>query len=168
MTRFMVRCVLSVATIAAGSAVATNTPLPAPQETACKHWDKIVFEITDQKVASQYNQPASTPLDIKVLDEITEVADLRQKVVYFLRDKAGLPNTPTTGDSNSKDVKAIKITDVEYAIECEPISTTVTKTVTATTVLPTTLTTTATVTRTTTTATTTTATVTSIAPTAAP
>jgi hypothetical protein len=70
-----------------------------------QHWDKIVFMITDPKLASKANVTANTELDIKVLDDPKKVADLKQKVLNFLGD----PN----GNKSS-----IKIVDVEYAIIC--------------------------------------------------
>lgn len=74
-------------------------------EAGVQHWDKIVFMITDPKLASKANVTANTELDIKVLDDPQKVADLKQKVMNFI----GTPN----GNKSS-----IKIVDVEYAIIC--------------------------------------------------
>ncbi|HXV89470.1 MAG TPA: hypothetical protein VD710_10335 [Nitrososphaeraceae archaeon] len=88
----------------------TTQPESDVEATVCKvesvqHWDKIVFMVTDPRLASQTNVSANTELDIKVLDDPQKVANLKQKVLDFL----GAPN----GNKN-----AIKIIDVEYAIIC--------------------------------------------------
>lgn len=88
----------------------TTKPELDVEATVCKtesvqHWDKIVFMVTDPKLASQANVSANMELDIKVLDDPHKVANLKQKVLDFL----GVPN----GNKN-----AIKIIDVEYAIIC--------------------------------------------------
>jgi hypothetical protein len=88
----------------------TTKPELDVKATVCKlesvqHWDKIVFMVTDPKLASQVNVTANTELDIKVLDDPQKVADLKQKVLDFI----GAPN----GNKSS-----IKIIDVEYAIIC--------------------------------------------------
>jgi hypothetical protein len=88
----------------------TTQPESDVETSVCKvesvqHWDKIVFTVTDPRLASQANVTANIELDIKVLDDPQKVADLKQKVLNFL----GVPN----GNKN-----AIKIIDVEYAIIC--------------------------------------------------
>jgi hypothetical protein len=70
-----------------------------------QHWDKIVFMILDPKLASKANVTSNTELDIKVLDDPREVADLKQKILNFI----GAPN---------ENKSSIKIVDVEYAIIC--------------------------------------------------
>lgn len=72
-----------------------------------KHWDKIIFELKDKRVAEKVQQPVNTELDIKVLDNPKEVADLKKKILDFL----GLPVNPETR-------KAIKILDVDFAVVC--------------------------------------------------
>jgi len=88
----------------------TTQPETNVDATVCKvenvqHWDKILFMVTDPRLASQTNVSANTELDIKVLDDPQKVADLKQKVLNFL----GAPNA---------NKNAIKILDVEYAIIC--------------------------------------------------
>jgi hypothetical protein len=75
-----------------------------PEENV-QHWDKILFVITNPQVAKKANVTANTELDIKVLDDPHKVADIKQKVVDFLK----LP---------SSDKTAIKILDINYAIIC--------------------------------------------------
>ena len=96
----------------AGAALAQgqNTPpqiLPCP-DAATRHWDKIVFRITDKKVAERLRVPLRAPLDIKVLDDPNSVADLQLKVIDFFRNRLGLP-LPEFRD-------AIDIEQVSYAI----------------------------------------------------
>ena len=82
------------------------------------HYDKIVFHtpIAALKFSSSGSLFAlpNTPLDVKVIDELTEVADLRLKVADFLKG-AGLVKFSglTAGPLD------IVIDDVEYAISCE-------------------------------------------------
>jgi len=88
----------------------TTKPEINEQTSACakgnvQHWDKIVFMITDPKLATKANVTANTELDIKVLDDPKKVADLKQKVLNFLGDAKGNKST-------------IRIVDVEYAIIC--------------------------------------------------
>jgi hypothetical protein len=71
-----------------------------------KHWDKIVFDITDPNIAKKLNLTANTELDIKVLDDLKKVADIKQKVLDFLK----VPN---------ENKSSIQILDVEYAVICE-------------------------------------------------
>ena len=82
--------------------------LLACPESAIRHWDKIVFMISDHNVANLLRVPAKSELDIKVLDDPTKVADLKQKVMDFFR-----PNVP----ANLADYrKHIEIVSVAYAI----------------------------------------------------
>jgi hypothetical protein len=79
-------------------------------ETVCspdnvQHWDKIVFKINSTELAKRVNLTAGTELDIKVLDNPKEVADIKKKVLDFL----GVPNAKR---------ETIQIIDVEYAIIC--------------------------------------------------
>jgi hypothetical protein len=74
-----------------------------------QHWDKIVFSIISPALAKRLNLTANTELDIKVLDDPTKVADIKQKVLSFLH----MPTSPFFRNS-------IKIIDVEYAIISTP------------------------------------------------
>ena len=94
----------SVSVIGTENALDTNPSAACPEENV-KHWDKIVFMVTSTTLAKKANVPANTELDIKVLDNPKEVADLKQKVLNFL----GVPNENKT---------SLRIIDVEYAIIC--------------------------------------------------
>jgi len=83
----------------------TTTPQAVCPEENVKHWDKIVFMVTSPVLAKKAHVSANTELDIKVLDNPKEVADLKQKVLNFL----GVPNENKT---------SLRIIDVEYAIVC--------------------------------------------------
>lgn len=67
---------------------ATHTPslCPGPHGTIgqVRHWEKIIVVITDSSVARQFGVPHNSELDIKVLDDPEEVADLKGKVRGFL------------------------------------------------------------------------------------
>ncbi len=76
-----------------------------------RHWDKIVFSITSTAVAAAVGLPVDDPLDIKVLDNPREVAVIKTKVIEFLQ---GLH----PGVDIDIPRKAIRIRNVEYAIEC--------------------------------------------------
>ena len=76
-------------------------------QESTQHWDKIIFEIKNKKIAEQVQQPKDTELDIKVMDDPNEVADLKKKILDFL----GLP-------MNSENRKGIKILNVEFSILC--------------------------------------------------
>jgi hypothetical protein len=60
-------------------------------------------------LASRVKFPANTELDIKVLDDPTKIADLKQKVFNFLR---------VTNETRS----SIDILDVDYSIICSTSS----------------------------------------------
>lgn len=83
------------------SNVQTNV---CPEENV-QHWDKIVFVIPNPQVAKRANVSANTELDIKVLDDPHKVADIKQKVLDFLK-------------LQSSDKNAIRIVDINYAIIC--------------------------------------------------
>ena len=72
-----------------------------------QHWDKIVFSITNPRLASSVNQIPNTPLDIKVLDDPNSVADIKKKVLNFLKVQ-----------DNPQNRNAISIFEIEYAIIC--------------------------------------------------
>ena len=76
----------------------------------CRHWDKIVFVIADKIMAAELGLPYRSPLDIKVLDDPNEIADLKGKVLEFIANYSGATtlHNPTH----------IRIMSVEYAIEC--------------------------------------------------
>lgn len=78
------------------------------------HADKIIFRLTGPLMAANpADQPAldqvprDRPLDIKVLDDPTTVADLKGKVLTFLGAALG----PAA-------YNAVDIVDVEYAMVC--------------------------------------------------
>jgi len=83
----------------------TETSICTQEST--QHWDKIIFEIKNKKISDQVQQPKDTELDIKVLDDPNEVADLKKKILDFL----GLP-------INSENRKGIKILNVEFSVLC--------------------------------------------------
>jgi hypothetical protein len=88
----------------------TTEPESNVQTNACpeenvQHWDKILFVIPNPQVAKRAHVPANTELDIKVLDDPNKVADIKKKVIDFLK-------------LQSSDKNAIKIVDIEYAIIC--------------------------------------------------
>lgn len=90
--------------------VISTTPSQQTVSSVCpsenvKHWDKIVFSIKSPEIAKRLNLSANTQLDIKVLDDPTKVADLKQKVLNFLH----------AGNVNRSN---IEILDVGYAIIC--------------------------------------------------
>jgi hypothetical protein len=81
------------------------------------HMDKIIFHITGPLVAMvQADQPAlnavpqNSRLDIKVLDNPRTVADLKAKVLTFLRAAVNPANRNN-----------IVIDDVDYAVVCPRI-----------------------------------------------
>jgi len=83
----------------------STTPQAVCPEENVQHWDKIVFMVTSSILAHEAHVSPNTELDIKVLDNPKEVADLKQKVLNFL----GVPD-------GSK--FALRIIDVDYAIIC--------------------------------------------------
>lgn len=106
---------LAASLLASGMASAAEPiipppPPPAPVPPACRHWDKIVFKITDVKLAEQFKLIANDPYDIKVLDNPRRVADLKAKVLAFLYG----PRTAYPLYDRAK----VEITDVEYALDC--------------------------------------------------
>jgi hypothetical protein len=81
-----------------------GTPAVCPENNV-QHWDKIVFMIISPDLGRKVNLTAKTELDIKVLDDPLKVADIKQKVLDFLK----VPNAPRD---------TIRILDVNYAIIC--------------------------------------------------
>jgi hypothetical protein len=76
-------------------------------EESTKHWDKIIFKIINEEMAKKIQQPFDSELDIKLLDNPKEVADLKKKILDFL----GLSDS-------AENRKGIIIIDVGYAILC--------------------------------------------------
>jgi hypothetical protein len=116
--------------IALASPVAAQTAIPVPPVDSvgvparircsstpaieAEHADKIIFRITGMLIAKSPSQqvaldliPRNTPLDIKVLDDPTTVADLKGKVLTFLG-----------AVDNAAARQAVTIIDVDYAIVC--------------------------------------------------
>jgi YVTN family beta-propeller protein len=92
------------------SVISTSPPSHQEPSSICpdmniQHWDKIVFTITSPVLAKKANVSANTELDIKVPDNPKKVADLKQKILDFLR----IPN---------ENKSSLKIIDVDYAIIC--------------------------------------------------
>ena len=85
-----------------------------------QHWDKIIFEFHDEALAKSMKIRPHSALDIKVLDNPREVADLKQKVALFLLQRMG--PLPTTGlrEKVEQLIPHIEIKDVDYAIVCAP------------------------------------------------
>lgn len=103
-----------------------NTEHVPPPEPACitEHWDKIIFEIVRDPSGTINPNYLKTPLDIKVLDDPTSVANLVAKVRGFIEDH-GIANVPpfdpADPDNITDEIVAklkIDIIDVEYAIVC--------------------------------------------------
>ena len=105
---------LAASLLASGLASAAEPIIPPPPAPipppACRHWDKIVFKITDVKLAEQFRLVPNDPYDIKVLDNPKKVADLKGKVLAFLYG----PRTAYPLNDRTK----VEITDVEYALDC--------------------------------------------------
>jgi hypothetical protein len=89
------------------SQIAAPNELSICTEESTKHWDKIIFKIINEEMAKKVQQPFDSELDIKVLDNPKEVADLKKKILDFL----GLSDSP-------ENRKGIIIIDVGYAILC--------------------------------------------------
>jgi hypothetical protein len=107
---------LAASLLASGMASAVEPIIPPPPPPApvpppaCRHWDKIVFKITDVKLAEQFRLIPNDPYDIKVLDNPKKVADLKAKVLAFLYG----PQTAYPVYDRAK----VAIIDVEYALDC--------------------------------------------------
>ncbi len=97
--------------------------------TAClfnevKHWDKIIFQILRDPSGVIMSQYLKTPLDIKVLDEPSLVANIDAKIRDFIivHGIANVPPfDPDDPDNITDEIVAklkIDIIDVEYAIVC--------------------------------------------------
>ena len=84
------------------------------QQVLAAHADKIIFTLSGALVAQQQadqaalnNVPRDTELDIKVLDDPRTIADLKGKVLSFIR-----------ATDNAAARAAVKIIDVDYAMAC--------------------------------------------------
>ncbi len=91
-----------------------------PPEPVCitEHWDKIIFQILKDPSGTINPNYLKTPLDIKVLDDPTSVANLVAKVKQFIAAN-GIAVVPgTTFDPTIVPQLKIDIIDVEYAIVC--------------------------------------------------
>ncbi len=86
---------------------AVTPPPPICPDENIQHWDKIAFSINNPRLAGSLRLTANTPLDIKVLDDPLTVADIKQKVLTFLK-----------APDNPQNRRAISIIDIEYAIIC--------------------------------------------------
>ena len=84
---------------------ATDNALSSCPIKNVQHWDKIVFTIKSPQLAAKVKLPLNSELDIKVRDDPTKVADLKQKVLDFLK----VPTEPKS---------SIDILHVRYAIIC--------------------------------------------------
>jgi len=99
-------------------------PIPPTSEPACipEHWDKIIFQILRDPSGTINPNYLKTPLDIKVLDDPTSVANLVAKVKQFIAAN-GIAVVPgTTFDPTIVPQLKIDIIDVEYAIVCITIT----------------------------------------------
>jgi hypothetical protein len=93
-----------------------------------EHWDKIVFGTLEHFSTREAGQPQqlipiegalSDPnalYDVKVLDDPTKVADLRDKVALFLRVH-GYTDTSGGGPTGSD----IVIKQVQYSVVCKEL-----------------------------------------------
>jgi len=77
---------------------------PCPPDGEVQHWDKIVFQITDDKSKTIPKDMLKKTLDLKILDTPEEIVDLEQEVKNAVGEKFGV---------DPSDVK-IKIKDVLY------------------------------------------------------
>ena len=84
------------------------------QQVFAAHADKIIFTLSGALVAQQQADqaalnavPRDTELDIKVLDDPRTIADLKGKVLSFIR-----------AADNGAARAAVKIIDVDYAMVC--------------------------------------------------
>src|SRR6476646_1664463 len=49
-----------------------------------EHWDKIIFKVTSADIATKSDMPLNSELDIKVLDNVNKVTDLKEKILDFI------------------------------------------------------------------------------------
>jgi len=97
-----------------------NTEHVPPPEPACitEHWDKIIFQILRDPSGTINPNYLKTPLDIKVLDDPTSVANLVAKVKQFIAANGIAVVDGVDFDPTIVPQLKIDIIDVEYAIVC--------------------------------------------------
>lgn len=117
-------CAALLVSLAAQAEVPVVDAIGKPGTVRCKnvaggpiraeHIDKIIFQLVGHPVAVlAADQPAidqiplNDPLDIKVKDDPTTVADLKGKVLSFI----GAQDTPANRQT-------VKVIDVDYAVVC--------------------------------------------------
>jgi len=85
------------------------------QGGAYDHWDKIVFHTEGAALRDSTGKfiPVFTPLDIKVIDDPTQVANLKIKVANFLNGVGW-----TNGGGGPVNPNRIVIDDVDYTAIC--------------------------------------------------
>jgi len=98
--------------VSSSSGGASFTPCLSEEVT---HFDKIIFHSEGAALRDNFGTfiGAFTPLDIKVLDDPTGVANLKTKVANFLNGIGW-----TNAGFGPVNPKRIVIDDVDYAIEC--------------------------------------------------
>lgn len=91
---------------------------PGGQPVYAQHADKIIYSITGLLIAIDPQDqaaldavPRGTALDIKVLDDPSTIADLKGKILSFMR---ALDTPPARA--------AIQIIDVDYAMVCPMVA----------------------------------------------
>ncbi len=91
-----------------------------PPEPVCitQHWDKIIFQILRDPSGTINPNYLKTPLDIKVLDDPTSVANLVAKVKQFIAANGIAVVDGVDFDPTIVPQLKIDIIDVEYAIVC--------------------------------------------------
>ncbi len=91
-----------------------------PPEPVCitEHWDKIIFQILRDPSGTINPNYLKTPLDIKVLDDPTSVANLVAKVKQFIATNGIAVVDGVDFDPTIVPQLKIDIIDVEYAIVC--------------------------------------------------
>ena len=73
-----------------------------------QHWDKIIFKITNVELAQRVGFQPNAELDIKVLDDPTQVLDIKENILNFLK----------ITDKNKNIFNQIDVIDVEHGIAC--------------------------------------------------
>ncbi len=124
---FALRAAAVAAAVAPTLALADVPPLDSvgrPARVLCNvvggqaiwaaHADKIIFRLTNHPLAMNANDqmalnalPLNEEMDIKVLDDPGTIADLKGKVLTFLR-----------AVNNPANRALVKIVDVDYAMVC--------------------------------------------------
>src|SRR5215210_6161247 len=86
--------------------IGSNAQTICPKENV-QHWDKIVFKVTSNDIASSANLPIDSELDVKIVDNPKEVADIKKKVLDFIH----IADTPEAR-------RAIEIISINHSIIC--------------------------------------------------